>query len=142
MRYLPRTQGLLLIHNLSAEWTEATVHEWLAQDHDANYQSQESNPGVALASLLIEAMANHLNKQQGRHYTLWQQFKQLFFLLFHYFFILITNRGYLSGLQNQQCCSGLKFCAFSRPNETVNLMLMQKDILGERYSALPVLQNS
>ena len=25
--YLPQTQGLLLIHNPSAEWTEANVHE-------------------------------------------------------------------------------------------------------------------
>jgi len=30
VRYLPQTQGLLLIHNSSAEWTEATMHEWLA----------------------------------------------------------------------------------------------------------------
>ena len=43
VRYLPQTQGLLLIHNPSAEWTEATVQEWLAQDHDANVLSQ---PGV------------------------------------------------------------------------------------------------
>ena len=44
--YLPQTQGLLLIHNPSAEWTEATVHEWLAQDHDANWHSRESNLGL------------------------------------------------------------------------------------------------
>ena len=31
VRYLPQTQGLLLIHNTSAEWTKETVHEWLAQ---------------------------------------------------------------------------------------------------------------
>ena len=27
VRYLPQTQGLLFLHNPSAEWTEATVHE-------------------------------------------------------------------------------------------------------------------
>ena len=31
---VPSAEGLLLIHNPSAEWTEATVHEWFAQDHD------------------------------------------------------------------------------------------------------------
>ena len=48
VRYLLQTLGLLLIHNPSAEWTEATVHEWLAQDHDDH--SRESNPGLSSES--------------------------------------------------------------------------------------------
>ena len=48
--YLPHTQGLLLIHNPSAECTEATAHEWLAQDHDANCHSWKSNPGLSSES--------------------------------------------------------------------------------------------
>ena len=54
MRYLPQTQGLLLIHSPSAEWTEATVREWLAQDHDANCHSRESNPGLSSESPTIK----------------------------------------------------------------------------------------
>ena len=45
--YHTQTQGLLLIQNPSAEWTEGNVHEWLAQDHDANCHSRESNPGLS-----------------------------------------------------------------------------------------------
>ena len=50
VRYLPQTRDLLLIQNPSAEWTEATVHEWLAQDHDANCHSRESNPDLSSES--------------------------------------------------------------------------------------------
>ena len=34
-------------HNPSAEWTETTVHEWLAQDHNANCHSRELKHGLS-----------------------------------------------------------------------------------------------
>ena len=68
VRYLPQTQGLLLIHNPSAEWTEATVHEWLAQDHDANCHSRESNPSgknVGKQSMHREDISKQSMHQEG-----------------------------------------------------------------------------
>ena len=56
VRYLPQTQGPLLINNPSVEWTEATVHEWLAQEYDANFNSRESKPGLSSESLTLNRL--------------------------------------------------------------------------------------
>ena len=58
VRYLPQTQGLLLIHNPSAEGTEATVHDRLGQDHDANCHSRESNPRLSSESPTLNRLAD------------------------------------------------------------------------------------
>ena len=78
VRYLPQTQGLLLIHNPSAEWTEAAVHELLAQDHDSNCHSRESNPGLSSKSPTIYRLSHlcRVDKLKGliKSWHIWRWF--------------------------------------------------------------------